>query len=133
METALLLLHSVLLLGQVITGRVSADALEHAIVTHPKSHYALHLGMLLRRFGFLLATFTQERKHQLIKRFFNPRRHTPGLERGVLEELTLQHVYELKDLICRALDWHPQRNGQPLRWHYLTPRMRTSWFQALPE
>ena len=112
-ESALLLLHSVMLLGQVITGRVSADALEHAIVTHvrahqaawgdslwlPKSHYALHLGMLLRRFGFLLATFTQERKHQLIKRFLNPRRHTPGLERGVLEELTLQHLYELKDLI----------------------------------
>ena len=102
-----------MLLGKVATGQVPADDLERAIIGHleaqqaawgdavwlPKSHFALHLGMALRRFGYLLATFTQERKHQVVKRFLAPRRHTPGLERGIMEELTLQHLYEFTDLI----------------------------------
>ncbi|MDA8584148.1 hypothetical protein N9L68_07925 [bacterium] len=72
-----LLLFSVMLLGIVITGRVSGEELERAIVAHldahkaawgdalwlPNHHYALHLGKLLSHFGYLLATFTQEREH----------------------------------------------------------------------
>ena len=108
-----LLLFSVMLLGIVITGRVSGEELERAIVAHldahkaawgealwlPKHHYALHLGKTLGRFGYLLATFTQERKHRLVKRLLNPRHNTHGLERGVMDELTLQHLHELRDLV----------------------------------
>ena len=108
-----LLLCSVMLLGIVITGRVSGEELERAIVAHldahkaawgdalwlPKHHYALHLGKLLSHFGYLLATFTQERKHRLVKRFLNPRHNTNGLERGIMEELTMQHLHELQDLV----------------------------------
>ena len=108
-----LLLFSVMLLGNVITGKVSGEELERAIVAHldahkaawgdalwlPKHHYALHLGKLLNHHGYLLATFTHERKHRLVKRFLNPRLNTNGLERGVMEELTLQHLYELRDLV----------------------------------
>ena len=54
--------------------------------------------MMLKRFGFLLATFSQERKHQVIKKFLQPRRNTRGLERGIMEELTLQHLYELRTI-----------------------------------
>lgn len=111
--SALLLFESVMLLGKVATGQVPADYLERAISGHlesqqaawgdsvwlPKSHFALHLGMALRRFGYLGATLTQERMHQVVKRFLAPRRHTPGLERGIMEELTLQHLYELTGLV----------------------------------
>ena len=68
------MLFSVMLLGIVITGRISSEELERAIVAHldahkaawgealwlPKHHYALHLGKSLSHLGYLLAAFTQE-------------------------------------------------------------------------
>lgn len=89
---------------------VSADVLEAAIVDHFqkyqtaygdlewvwKHHGALHLAAMLRLFGFLLALFTHERRHRIIKKFLIGRRTLQSFERGVIEEITCEHLHHLK-------------------------------------
>ena len=61
----------------------------------PKQHYALHLGHMLERFGFLLSTFTHERKHRLVKRYTRDRCKLQNWERNALEEVTCHQIWEL--------------------------------------
>ena len=61
-----------------------------------KHHGCVHLADMLRRFKFLLALFTHERRHRLIKRFLHGRMNLQSFERGVLEELTCDHLRHLK-------------------------------------
>ena len=89
---------------------VSADVLELTIIDHFqkykaaykdllwvwKHHGCLHLADMLRRFKFLLALFTHERRHRLIKKFLHGRMTLQSFERGVIEELTCDHLYYLK-------------------------------------
>ena len=90
---------------------VAADILEAAIVNHFtlyqnaygdlewvwKHHGCLHLAQFLRKFGYLLALFTQERRHRIIKRFLHGRKNLKSFERGVIEEITCEHLRHLKD------------------------------------
>ena len=62
----------------------------------PKSHFALHLGRMLLRFGILLATFVQERKHRVAKAFAEPRYDTRNMEKGLMEEITLLQLHDLR-------------------------------------
>lgn len=55
----------------------------------PKFHMALHMGMFLKRFGFLLSCFVHERKHKLVKRFADPMGKLQGFDRFVLREVFL--------------------------------------------
>ena len=99
------------LLCHVQEGLVTPDQLEDAITKHAvlsqaaygnlvwvyKHHVAaMHLADQLRRHGLLVSLFTQERRHKLVKRFIKDRRKLSGFERGVIEEVTCQHLYDLQ-------------------------------------
>ena len=89
---------------------VTADLLSHVIMKHLrayaaaygalgfrfKHHMAMHLAGQLRRFGFLLSCFVQERRHKAIKRYVNDRKNTLSFESGLMEEVTIQHLYDLR-------------------------------------
>ena len=61
----------------------------------PKHHYALHLPSILARFGFLISTFTHERKHRAFKRYARPRTATLHFELGVIEDMLAHNTWEL--------------------------------------
>ena len=92
-------------------GFVSPDELRRAIVSHLecyqrayaylswtyKFHAALHLWLQLLRRGLLIVLFTLERRHKLIKRYVHAdRRNTKSIERGLIEEVTLQHLFDMR-------------------------------------
>ena len=95
----------------VKTGTVNWKDLDKAIVTHlelykscygankfrPKHHYALHLGPMLKHHGFLLMTFTHERKHRLVVRYTRDRRNLKAWDAGAIEEITCHQLWELSE------------------------------------
>ena len=97
------------LLTALKTGTVSPDDLETAIHKHltlfksvygdlqvrPKHHYATHLSRMLRNFGFLLATFTQERKHRLVTRYCRDRKNLASWDCSAIEEITCHQLWQL--------------------------------------
>ena len=62
----------------------------------PKMHWLLHYWRELRTHGTLLACFVNERKHKIIRRFANPTVNTSTLEKTVIEEVTCQHMWDIK-------------------------------------
>ena len=77
----------------------------------PKHHLAIELIAAFRRFGGLVGTLAQERMHKLTKKWSRDRYNKRGFERGLLEELTLEHLfllgkpwwrYGLQDPICKC-------------------------------
>lgn len=108
-NSVLAVLEVVMVLLAIKTGTVSVDRLNAAVVRHlvlfhvawgeelvrPKHHYALHLGPMLSHFGFLLATFTHERKHRLVTRYCRDRRKLASWDTGVIEEITCHQVWQL--------------------------------------
>ena len=113
----LLLIKVTFLLQQVQRGTVDPCSLHTCIRAHlekhlsvwgdslwkPKMHYALHLGHQLLRHGMLIATFVLERKHRVLKRFATPRHNTLAFDRALMEEVTLQHLYELQEPLSAVL------------------------------
>lgn len=63
----------------------------------PKCHYSLHFWRHLERFGFLVATFTHERKHKNVKAFANNRHFVGTCDKGLIEDLTMQQMKALSD------------------------------------
>jgi len=61
----------------------------------PKHHMSVHLPLMLSAFSILLGTMAMERRHRLIKRYGTDRRTLVGWERCLLEELLVQHFYDL--------------------------------------
>ena len=81
----------------------------------PKHHMAIHLPYMFGAFSMLLGTMAMERRHRLIKRYGTDRRTMVGWERCLLEELLLQHHYDLGSEFLRVglQDPHPpSRNLQ---------------------
>ena len=109
-ESMVAALNVIMLLQACRTGQVSADELRTAIFTHlvlcmaahgpdffrPKHHYAMHLPEMLARFGYLLSTFVQERKHRLVTRYARDRRTLQSFETGVIEDITCHQLWELQ-------------------------------------
>jgi len=107
-QSMMAVLTVVMMLQSVKTGTVGADELFAAIVTHltlyqiaygddatrPKHHYALHLPDMLRRFGFLLSTFTHERKHRIVKRYTRDRKTLKNWALGAIEDITCHQIWE---------------------------------------
>jgi len=62
----------------------------------PKHHYSLHLPAMLAHHGTLVSCFTHERKHKVVKRYAQHHACTVSLEKGILEEITLQHLQDLE-------------------------------------
>ena len=96
-------------LQAVKTGTVNHKTLRKAIVKHlvlfktcygesafkPKHHYALHLPRMLKNHGFLLMTFTHERKHRLVTRYTRDRKNLRSWDSGAMEEITCHSMFEL--------------------------------------
>ena len=100
-----------LLLLAANAGRVAPCSLQNAIALHfmeftqvygkdflpPKAHFAMHLPWSLEKHGFLPSCFVQERRHKELKRYANQTATgVPGVERSVLEEVTLSHTMDLE-------------------------------------
>ena len=93
-----------------LPGKVSHAQLHTAIVAHleafkraygdvgwlPKHHFALHLSGFLRRWDCLLGLWVQERRHSMSKRCGSNRRNTTAFEKGMMEDMTIQHLADLK-------------------------------------
>lgn len=115
-QSLLAVLHVVMLLSAVKTGTVTSDELQQAIVAHlvlfkltygddlfrPKHHYALHLPGMLAWFGFLLATFTHERKHRLVTRYGRDRKNLKAWDKSMVEEITCHQLWELRQSFVGA-------------------------------
>jgi len=105
-----------MLLTSLKTGTVSHTELKTAIMDHlvkfkavygdnlmrPKHHYATHLPKMLQEFGFLLGTFTQERKHRLITRYCRDRKNLAAWDSNAIEEITCHQVWELTQPFMNA-------------------------------
>jgi hypothetical protein len=97
------------LLQAVRTGAINPTQLRDAIEKHlnlfkdaygtefcrPKHHYVLHLPDILYRFGVLLHTLVQERRHRLVLRYGRDRDTLLNWDLGCLEEVTCHHIWEL--------------------------------------
>ena len=108
-DSMLAVLNVVMLLVSLKTGMVTHEALNAAILHHltlflaawgesyvrPKHHYCIHLGPLLKRFGFLLSTFTHERKHRLVTRCCRDRKNLQNWDMAAIEEITCHQVWQL--------------------------------------
>ena len=115
-SSMLAVLSVVMLLSSLKTGTVSADQLDKAIMEHlglfliawgeeyvrPKHHYSLHVGPMLAQFGFLLATFTHERKHRLVTRYCRDRKNLSRWDMSAIEEITCHQVWQLNLPFMRA-------------------------------
>ena len=117
------------LLCHVQEGLVTPDQLDKSITKHAElckaaygnllwvyKHHAaaIHLADQFRRHGLLVSLFTHERRHKLPKRFIKDRRKLSGFERGVIEECTCQHLYDLQSelLICGLHMPHDPKRSQ---------------------
>ena len=60
-------------------------------------HGAVHLPDMLAMFQFLIACMTHERRHRTVTRFLQGRRNLVGFDRGLIEELTVDHMHALTD------------------------------------
>ena len=97
------------LIQAVKTGTVKHTTLRTAIVDHlilfkacygenafkPKHHYALHLPRMLKQHGFLLMTFTHERKHRLVTRYTRDRKNLKSWDSGAMEDIICHSLFEL--------------------------------------
>ena len=61
----------------------------------PKFRYSLHLADRPRQHRCLVSCFVHERKHKSIKAAGVPRVNTTSYDIGVLEDVTVQHVWDL--------------------------------------
>jgi hypothetical protein len=98
------------MLHDVNEGRVTPDELRKAIQSHLtkyqrsnhdlawvyKHHGSLHRWEQLQKRGILIALFTLERRHKIVKRYVHDRRSGQGFEQGLIEEITLQHLYDMR-------------------------------------
>ena len=61
----------------------------------PKHHWAYHLWHMFKTFVFLLGLLVTERRHKIVKRWSKDKFNSSSFERGLMEELTLQHLADL--------------------------------------
>jgi hypothetical protein len=81
----------------------------------PKTHFTIHLPDILRRHKCLLSTFVQERKHRHVKVTAEGRHTTVSYNRGLMEEITLAHLYQLKDPLTKPTLLNPKAATKKVR------------------
>ena len=64
----------------------------------PKHHFALHVGIQIRKFRFVLDAFVHERKHRTLKQVFNTIRYLPpsSLALTLTQRVALDHLQHKK-------------------------------------
>jgi hypothetical protein len=111
-----------------IHGTVDADIFESKIYEHlgkqqaaygtecwkAKNKHAMHLADMYRTHKRLFACFTMERKHKVPKRFAAQRVNTKAYEQGLLEEVTDQHLWELKQPLLATTLTQPRPATQTM-------------------
>ena len=117
--SALALCDVVDLLQHSGSGMVSNQDVETAIQRHlrlhleaygctiwiPKHHYSAHLGDEEKKCN----TFVLERKHQDAKRYANTRRQTQAYEKGILEDITVEQLFDMDKPFLKT----PLRRAHP--------------------
>ena len=117
------------LLTIVNSGLVEAGQLAIAIGRHlslhkaaydlslwlPKTHFTIHLPDTLRRHKCLLSVFVQERKHRTVKTMATGRHTTVSYNRGLMEEVTVQHLYQLRMPLIKASLMTPKPANKKVR------------------
>ena len=130
-DSMLHLCRTVSMLQLALRGLCEADDLENAIITHlakqqiaygttvwkAKNKHAMHLADQYRKHGRLYMCATLERKHKVPKRFAGPRVNTTSFERGMLEEISDQQLWDLKQPILASALAQPRE---------ATPKMRSA-------
>lgn len=108
-NSMLAVLSVVMVLSSLKTGTVTSEKLDEVILHHlglflvawgenyvrPKHHYSIHLGRMLAWFGFLLSTFTHERKHRLVTRYCRDRKNLSNWDMSAIEEISCHQVWQL--------------------------------------
>eukprot|EP00959_Pyramimonas_sp_CCMP1952_P383448 8035224-Pyramimonas_sp.AAC.1 len=61
----------------------------------PKDHLDQHLPAQMENQGCLLSTFLHERKHRVIKTMAQGRHGLQGYDKGIMEEVTVQHLHDI--------------------------------------
>ena len=117
------------LLSRANAGVVDPDTLDDAIRHHlaihqvaygydlwkPKAHYCLHLASHLADHSILLSTFLMERKHRVLKRMATPRCNLQSYEKGLVEEVTVQHLWDLRGPLVKPTLLEARAAGKKLR------------------
>ena len=108
--SALHCFRAVSLLQVVNSGCVSPLQLGKSIIAHlrhhqdaygdqfwkPKHNFSMHLPLHLHKHKCLFACFCHERKHRLAKQYAEFRTLTRGFEKGIMLDITIQHLHDLR-------------------------------------
>ena len=87
-----------------------------------KHHQAAHLAMMYKNFGYLYNTLVTERKHKEPKRFAMNKVSRLGYEKGLMEDMLLQHLH----------DWNAFRKVSLVNPKPLTKRVKQSVLDVFP-
>ena len=99
----------------------------------PKHHYSIHLPTILARFGFLLATWTHERKHRMAKRYSKNRCKASSWATGVIEDITMHQIWELQMPFFEAFSTSLPKRKILNALHELFPSIRDCDFTLHPD
>jgi hypothetical protein len=89
-------------LGAALRAHLASYSLAYGFGYVPKHHMAMHLSSMLAQFGRLISLFTHERKHKHVKRYIQDRRKLAGYEKGLIAELTCEHLRALETPLVKA-------------------------------
>ncbi len=115
-------------------GASSPDAIDNKIMAHLasqqraygtelwkwKNHAATHLGDMFRKHGVLVPCFLHEKKHQVLLRHALPRLTLTQFSTGVLEEVTLQQMHNVRRLKIQLPDLVDPRSSYYTHTHVFT-------------
>ncbi len=125
----LALLSVVALLPHAQSGAIEPAELERAVIQHlrlhlaaygdarwaPTFHFCIASGMGLGKAPLLPSCFCMERVHRIAKRFMQDRCRIQSWERGLLEDVTVQHMHHLCDPTTRATMLAPRVASKRVR------------------
>ena len=108
-------------------GTSTPEMLEAAVLRHlrahqdawgdsiwiPKHHYAMDLAWMWRHLGHLLCCFVHERKHKEPKRVVTNRYSDQRFEKGVLEDVTVQQLFDVETLGLGSVATEQLREAPP--------------------
>ena len=79
---------------QHLEGHIRAHGGEWWVLKH---HLAMHIPIMMKKFGLLLGCFVLERKHRFVKKFLQENRNRSGYEVSLIRAVTTQHIHDLHD------------------------------------
>eukprot|EP00959_Pyramimonas_sp_CCMP1952_P296009 6192066-Pyramimonas_sp.AAC.1 len=62
-----------------------------------------------------MGTFLHERKHRFVKRYADARHNTKNFDKGLMEEVTCQALYDIRSEFLRPELIHPRQASKKMR------------------